>query len=143
MTRVEEIMNRQVISVRPEMTLAEAVKLFTENHVGGAPVVDGRGKIVGMISELQMLEVVFDLDARKALVSDYMIEDFQSATPQDSLSHVAQLFAFFSFRGLPIVEKGRLVGIITRRSLMNYVLQTGELLSEPLVKFIPDLVQIV
>lgn len=142
MTRVEAIMNRQVVTVRPDMTLAEAVKLFSEKHVGGAPVVEDGGRIVGMISELQMLQIVFDREARQAPVADYMIVDFQIATPQDSLSHVAQLFAFFSFRGLPIVEDGRLVGIITRRGLMDYVLKSGEQLEEPLVKFIPDLVAI-
>jgi len=142
MTRVEEIMNQRVITVPPEMTLSAAVNVFTENHIGGAPVVDDRGRIVGMISELQLLEVVFDLEARQAPVSDYMIVDFKSLTPRDSLAHAAQMFAIFSFRRLPVTEDGHLLGIVTRRDLMNHALRSGERLEEPLMKFIPDLVEI-
>ncbi len=139
MTQIAEIMNRRVISVDPKLTLSSAVKLFTENHVGGAPVVDGQGHVLGMISELQLLDVVFDLKARDAPVSDYMTVNFQSVGPHDTLARAAQLFALFSFRRLPVVDAGRLVGIVTRRDLMNHALRTGERLTEPLVELIPDL----
>jgi CBS domain-containing protein len=141
MTRVEEIMNRRVITVGPETTLAAAVDLFTENHVGGAPVVDARGNVVGMISELQLLDVVFDLEARELPVSEYMTTDIQSVEPEDALSQVALLFALYSFRRLPVIENGNLVGIVTRRDLMNHALRTGNRLTEPLVEMIPALGQ--
>ena len=141
MARVEEIMNPRVVTVDPETTLAAAVDLFTENHVGGAPVVDRRGQVVGMISELQLLDVVFDLEARELPVSEYMTTEIQSVEPDDALSQVALLFALYSFRRLPVLENGKLVGIVTRRDLMNHALRTGDRLTEPLVEMIPALGQ--
>lgn len=140
MTQVDEIMNRAVVTLQPQTTLADAVKLLTENHLGGAPVVDDQGRVVGMVSELQLLEVVFDRDARQAPVARYMIEDVQFVAPGDSLAYAAQLFALYSFRRLPVVEDGRLVGIVSRRDLMNHALRSGEVLTEPLERLIPELV---
>lgn len=142
MTQVSDIMNPRVISVDPELTLTAAIELFTQRHIGGAPVVDRDGHLVGMISELQMLDVIFDEDVRTARVGDYMLVDVQSVAPQDSLAEAGQLFALYSFRRLPVVENGSLVGIITRRDLMNYALRTGEVLTEPLLAFVPELARI-
>lgn len=141
MTCVADIMNPRVISVDPNTTLAAAVDLFTEKHVGGAPVVDGRGRVVGMISEIQLLDVVFDREARDIPVSQYMETAIQAIEPMDSLARVAQLFALHAFRRLPVIDGGTLVGIITRRDLMNHALRTGEQLTEPLVEYFPELAQ--
>lgn len=142
MSCVEQIMIRKVVSVRPETTLADAVRVFTDNHVGGAPVVDDENRVVGMVSELQLLDLVFDPTASSAPVSSYMTENVKSVSPQDSLAHAGQLFALFAFRRLPVIEQDRLVGIITRRDLMNHTLSTGEQLAEPLWEFVPELVDV-
>lgn len=142
MSHVEQIMSRNVIALRPEATLADAVRLFTANHIGGAPVVDDENRVVGMVSELQLLDLVFDPSACTAPVSAYMAENVKSVSPRDSLAHAGQLFALFAFRRLPVVENDKLVGIITRRDLMNHTLNTGEQLAEPLWEFVPDLVEV-
>jgi CBS domain-containing protein len=141
MTCIDQIMNRQVVTLRPETTVADAVRLFTKHHVGGAPVVDGEGNIVGMVSELQLLDMVFDPTAAEASVASYMTEQVQSVAPQDPLSKAGQLFALFAFRRLPVVDEGRLVGVVSRRDLMNHTLSSGERLDEPLWEFVPDLVE--
>jgi CBS domain-containing protein len=142
MKRVADIMSREVVTIAPETTLAEAVRVFTKNRVGGAPVVDKDGRVLGMISELQLLDVVFDLEARDLPVASYLAPNVQSVLPSDSLAHVGQLFALYSFRRLPVVENDRLVGIVTRRDLMNYAITSGEKLSEPLFELIPDLAEV-
>jgi CBS domain-containing protein len=139
MTVIRDIMTKDVVTVRPETTLAQAVKLLTEHHIGGAPVVSDDGALVGVISELAMIDVVFEPDVKQALVSRYMAEDVQSVAPDEPLSRAAQLFALYSFRRLPVVEKGKLVGIVSRRDLMNHALRTKELLTEPLVELVPTL----
>jgi CBS domain-containing protein len=142
MSNVETIMNRSVITIRPEATLADTVRLFTTHHIGGAPVVDDQNRVLGMVSELQLLDLVFDPTACSAPVSAYMAENVKSVSPQDTLAHAGQLFALFAFRRLPVIENDRLVGIITRRDLMNHVLSTGEQLAEPLWEFVPGLVEV-
>lgn len=139
MAKVRDVMIKRAIGVPPDATLAEAVKILTELHIGGAPVVAADGSVVGIISELALIDVVFDPTARDALVSDHMTPEVHTVRPDDSLSRPAQLFALYSFRRLPVVEDGKLVGIVTRRDLMNYALRTGELLTDPLIELIPSL----
>jgi CBS domain-containing protein len=132
-------MNPRVVGIPPQATLAEAVKILTDLHIGGAPVMEADGSVVGIISELALIDVVFDPAARDALVSDHMTPEVHVVDPEDPLSRPAQLFALYSFRRLPVVEDGKLVGIITRRDLMNYALRTGERLTDPLIELIPSL----
>ncbi|HJQ78683.1 MAG TPA: CBS domain-containing protein [Lacipirellulaceae bacterium] len=136
---VREIMNKRVVSIRPDATLAEAIHILTQQHIGGAPVVTADGAVVGVISELAMIDVVFDSDAKNAPVKEYMTAQVHTVHPDDPLSRPAQLFALYSFRRLPVVEDGKLVGIVTRRDLMNYALRSNELLTDPLIELIPSL----
>jgi CBS domain-containing protein len=137
--KVRTVMSKNVVGVSPDATLAEAIKILTELHIGGAPVVADDGSVVGIISELALIDVVFDPEARDSLVADRMTPEVHVVHPNDPLSRPAQLFALYSFRRLPVVEDGKLVGIITRRDLMNYALRTGELLTDPLIELIPAL----
>jgi tRNA nucleotidyltransferase (CCA-adding enzyme) len=142
MATVRDIMTSRVVAIRPETSLEEAVHILTEEHVGGAPVVSDDGEILGVISELSLIDVVFDRGARAAPVSRYMSRDVQVVHPDESLSRAAQLFALYSFRRLPVVDGNKLVGIATRRDLMNYSLCADVLLREPLMDLIPALAPI-
>jgi CBS domain-containing protein len=138
-TTIREIMHECVVTIHPEETVATAIDILTRHHIGGLPVVNKAGGVVGMISELALIDVVFDLTVRCAPISKYMTTDVQVVHADDPLSRVAQLFALYSFRRVPVVECGKLVGIVTRRDLMNHALRTNEVLVEPLIELIPSL----
>ena len=142
MITIREVMNPNVVAVRPETTVAEMIEFLTWNHIGGSPVVNEEGELVGMISELALIDVVFDLAIRYAPVSKYMNTELHVLGPDDLLTRAAQLFALYSFRRLPIVESGKLVGIITRRDLMNYSLRSDHAVEDPLAALIPSLAAI-
>ncbi len=135
-------MNQRVVALKPQSTLKEAILFLTQNHIGGSPVVSDEGKVVGMISELALIDVVFDEAVKDAPVSDYMSVELHVVHPDEPLMRAAQLFALYSFRRLPVVEDGKLIGIITRRDLMNYALRTNNVLGDPLVALIPSLAPI-
>ena len=139
MGSVRNSMNTRVVGIRPDATLAEAVAMLTQHHIGGAPVVTSDGAVVGVISELALIDVVFDSDAKDSPVSEDMTPEVHTVHPDDPLSRPAQLFALYSFRRLPVVQDGKLVGIVTRRDLMNYALRANELLTDPLIELIPSL----
>ena len=139
MAVIRDMMNKKVVGVRPDATVAETIKILTDQHIGGLPVVSPEGAVVGVISELALIDVVFDATVKDALVSDYMTPEVHTLHPDDPLSRAAQLFALYSFRRLPVVENGKLVGIVTRRDLMNYALRTKKILTDPLIELIPSL----
>jgi CBS domain-containing protein len=135
-------MNPNVVAIRPETTVGETIEFLTQNHIGGSPVVNEEGKLVGMISELALIDVVFDLAIKSAPVSKYMNTELHVVRPDESLTRAAQLFALYSFRRLPVVENGKLIGIITRRDLMNYSLRADHAVEDPLAALIPSLAAI-
>jgi CBS domain-containing protein len=139
---VREVMNHEVVAVHPEITVAETIDFLTEHHIGGSPVVDDNGQLLGMISELALIDVVFDESIKFAPISRYMTQDLQVLSADEPLTRAAQLFALYAFRRLPVVQNGRLVGILTRRDLMNFSLRTNQQLADPLVEMIPSLAPI-
>jgi tRNA nucleotidyltransferase (CCA-adding enzyme) len=139
MNFIREVMTTPAAAIRAEATLAEAVEFLTDHHIGGAPVVSNDNVILGIISELALIDVVFDEAARSAPVSQYMTREVHVAQPDEPLSKAAKLFALYSFRRLPVVENGKLVGVISRRDLMNFALRTSQTLREPLLELIPEL----
>jgi CBS domain-containing protein len=136
---IREVMTQPVVAIGPDDTLAEAIQTLTRQHTGSLPVIDGEGRVIGMISELQMIDVAFDREIRSAPVYAYMSADVQVVEANEPLTRAAQLFALYSFRRLPVVEGGRLIGIVTRRDLMNYALRMDEVLADPLMELIPTL----
>jgi tRNA nucleotidyltransferase (CCA-adding enzyme) len=139
---IREVMNPNVVAVRPETTVQETIEFLTQHHIGGSPVVNEEGELVGMISELALIDVVFDLEIKYAPVSKYMNTELHVVRPGELLTRAAQLFALYSFRRLPVVENGKLVGIITRRDLMNFSLRAEHAVEDPLAALIPSLAAI-
>lgn len=136
---IREIMSRVVVSVRPEATLMSAVKSLTRHHLSGAPVVTRDGEVIGFISEANLMDVLFDAEARTALVANYMSRDVHVVDSCESIKTAAKLLTIYGIRRLPVVEDGRFVGVVTRRDLLAYALRQDEPLSEPLLELIPEL----
>ena len=65
-TTIREIMHERVVTIHPDETVATAIEILTRHHIGGLPVVNEAGGVVGMISELALIDVVFDLTVRCA-----------------------------------------------------------------------------
>jgi CBS domain-containing protein len=141
MSVIRDIMTKSVLSIRPEATMMDAVRFLTEHEISGVPVTSAEGSIVGFISEPSLMDVLFDEDVRKAPVSDYMSRNVHLVRPEDSISSAATMFALYGIRRLPVVENGRLIGVVTRRDLLAYALSNAKPLSEPLMELIPALGQ--
>lgn len=139
---VDELMTRKVMAVHPEATLAEAAKIMLAQKVSGLPVVDMEGRLMGMLTEADLLcraelhtegkpvgwLVSFLHPGRMASdyvhahgrhVEEVMTREPISVTPGTALAEAARLMHDERLKRLPVVEKGRLVGIISRFDLLR------------------------
>jgi CBS domain-containing protein len=139
MVTIGQVMNRPVKSLKPSASVQNAIEFLTKQHIGGAPVINDDGELVGMISELALIDVVFSPAVKDEPISNYMTTEVRWVDASEPLSRAAQLFALYKFRRLPVVEDGKLAGIISRRDLMNYALRSKQLLTDPLVDLFPSL----
>ena len=130
MYRAHEVMNTNVVTIRPEATVEEAIRMLVDHHVSGTPVVDRQGTMVGIISEFQLLEAIYTPDVKKLCVAEVMSKDVVSVEENTLLSDVASLFVLNRIRRVPVVRGQRLIGVISRRDLLRYILDMGDKLSE-------------
>jgi CBS-domain-containing membrane protein len=148
---VADIMTRQVISVTPQSTIAEAAQLLLDNRISGLPVVDPGGAVVGIVTEGDLLRRVETgtqrrhshwlefliapgrlareyTDANARNVGEVMSAEVVSVTPEEALPEVIRLMEHHHVKRLPVIEAGRLVGIVSRANLVRALLHS---LAEP------------
>jgi CBS domain-containing protein len=134
---IRDVMNKQVVTLRPDDALIAAVELLCKHQVSGAPVMAENGEIIGFVSEPDLMDVLFDKPSRSMPVSAYMNDGVYAVSPDDSLASAASMFTLYNIRRLPVVENGTLVGIVTRRDLLQYAHKGEDTLNDPLVELIP------
>jgi CBS domain-containing protein len=139
MALVMDIMSQPPATIPVDATVSEAVRRLTEQFVSSLPVVSPRGAVVGIISEMALLDILFDHEMRDAPVRDYMTPDVHVIPAEASVTNAAHMLALYGIRRLPVVKNGKIVGILSRRELLLHALESAEPISEPLSELIPSL----
>ncbi|MDO8543722.1 MAG: CBS domain-containing protein [Opitutaceae bacterium] len=105
---------RQVYSVGPTLTIAEAVAEMNRYRVGSVMVLDG-GRLVGVFTERDVLRRVVGagVDPKTSKVSEVMTPDVITITPETTIEETMQIFTDKRCRHLPVLDQGRLSGTIS------------------------------
>lgn len=148
MVKARDIMTRKIISVSPETEVTKAAKIMLDNSVNGMPVVDREGSLVGIIcqsdliaqqkqlplpSVFTLLDSVIPLFSQKKLesevqkiiattVSKAMTPNPITVSPESSLEEIAKLMVDKKLYTLPVVEQGKLVGIVGKEDVLRTLL---------------------
>jgi CBS domain-containing protein len=105
---------RHVVTIRPDQTVREAVRLLAEQRIGALVVTDAAGAVHGILSERDVIRTAAVDDAvLDRAVGDVMTRRVIVGAPSDDLMAVANTMLEKRFRHLPIVEDGRLIGMIS------------------------------
>ncbi len=103
-----------VVTVRSEQSLREAIALLSKHNIGALVVVDGTGKVVGIISERDIVrKAAQSKDIFSALIGQVMTKNVVTGTSHDDQAAVLKTMTDRHFRHLPIVDEGKLVGIVS------------------------------
>jgi CBS domain-containing protein len=118
MTTVARILDdkgRDVFTTQPHRTLKEVVELLAAKGVGAAVVSDASLSVLGILSERDVVRVIarHGASALQDPVSRYMTPKVVTVTRDDTIEHVMQTMTAGRFRHLPVVEGGRLIGIVS------------------------------
>ncbi len=131
-TTAKEIMSTELVHATEDMTIEEALKILINHRITGLPVVDGKGKMTGVLSEYDILSQIAKAKQMKAelfqerIVYSKKVDAILESTP---LKSIMKEFIDTKYRRLPVVDKkGKLVGIITRRDLMRVFYYRARLL---------------
>lgn len=149
--KIRDVMNKDVITCKPDDTLSHLAKLFGENHISGMPVVE-KGKVVGVVSETDLLKLfkvpefsgelwlpspleIIEIPLRSLVkfeefkksledlklkpVREIMTEPVRSISPESSLEDASSMMVKYKINRLPVIENGRLVGIVARGDIIK------------------------
>jgi CBS domain-containing protein len=141
--RVRDVMSRPVYTVGACDTIEYAAALLADRKVTAVPVLDATGRLVGMVSEGDLLRHrvphdptaharrdLADTGGRPKLVRDVMTTQPVTTWPEADLADVAALMLRHNVRSVPILDDGRLVGIVSRRDILRTVVRTDEVLRD-------------
>jgi CBS domain-containing protein len=110
--------------VKKDLPIFEAVKLLVEHNISGLPVVEDDMTLVGMLSEKDVVDLSYESEkAQNKTVNDYMTEPAVHFKENSALLNVCDFFNKNIFRRVPITSDGKLIGIISVKDVLNYVLQ--------------------
>jgi len=126
MYQVKDAMNRDVVAICPNATVEDAIHLLLEHDISGAPVIGESGRLCGIITQFQLMEVLYDPNVKNAKIQEYMTRDVFTIEEDALLGTAANLFIVHRIRRIPVVRDGAVVGIISRRDLLRYFVETGE-----------------
>jgi len=146
------IMSAPVITVRPEMAVRDAVRLMLDRHVSGLPVVDGDGRLVGIVTEADLLPKEARTRVSEPLVGwfgrslwlerlvtgyrkvegrtvgEVMTHNVVTAEEDTPVHVLASRMMRYDVNRLPILREGRVVGIVARADVLKVFLRSDELL---------------
>ena len=147
MLTAHDIMTREVVTIRPEASVEELAKLLEEHRISGVPVLDQSGLLVGVVTQSDLVQRSRDLELPPALnildihlfletpshfkkrlekllggrVKDVMTENPHSVAPDTPVNEIARLMASKGVHTLPVLEAGKLVGIVGKLDLIRGV----------------------
>jgi CBS domain-containing protein len=144
MLKAKDIMTKEVITVKSETTIEELARLLMKQQISGAPVVDDKGKIVGIVTEndlisknsrlhiptiLRLFDAYIPLgtskmesDIRKmaaSTVEDICTKEIITVDEEASVEYIATIMTEKRIHILPVVREGKLVGIIGKKDLIK------------------------
>jgi len=126
--KVAELMVSDVKAVAPDMTVSDAVALMSEHHVSALPVVDGRSRLLGVLSTTDVLQATAEAtDGRAreqvfaARVADFMTPHAATVRLETDVKEAAQQMLYLEVHRLFVEEGGQLVGVISQSDIVRGV----------------------
>ena len=119
-----DYMETQVVTFTPDMEVMTAINDLVKHGISGAPVLDGNGNVVGVLSEKDCLKVALTAGYEgvpAGIVSEYMTHGVISVEPETPILEIASRFLDSAIKRYPVVKNGKLVGQISRADVLRAI----------------------
>ena len=145
--QVSDVMIHEVVTVGSETSVKDAAKLMVDGGFAALPVVDDRGRVVGIVAEADVLRDRLPEDpllhvrrgsatAPPTLVGAVMTREVRSVEPSADLADVARLIVDEALRSVPVVHDQTLVGILSRRDVLRALVRSDESIRGDVVELV-------
>lgn len=117
--QIRELMSKSVVSITPEESAALAARLLTRHNLGMLPVCGQDGQLVGVVTDRDIVTrcLAAGQDPSRVPVEDIMTRELETLSPQEEVEAASARMADGQVRRLPVVEEGRVVGVLSLADL--------------------------
>ncbi len=122
MPTLKDYISRDPVTFAPETQIVDAVAMMLDQNVSGAPVVDATGNLVGILTAKDCFRAALNASYYQGwsgIVADFMATEVQTLDAGLDLVSAAQRFLDSDFRRFPVLQDGRLIGVILRMDLLR------------------------
>lgn len=148
---IREVMTTPVITVRPTDPVRAAIRILYEHNVTAAPVLDESGRLVGIVSEMDLLRGEFDPDPRAtvrfrpgepelppAVVSDVMTSDVTTTTETADAASLTEVMISQKIKSVPVLRGREVIGIVSRRDLLGVLTRSDQAIRADVVALLSE-----
>ncbi len=140
MATVKQILDRkgyQVWTITADKTVFEALRLMGEKEIGALAVMQG-DELIGMLSERDYARkvVLKGKTSRETLVGAIMSSPATAVTPEQSVAECMAIMTVQRFRHLPVLDSGRLIGMISQGDLVKFIIEEQQFIIDQLETYI-------
>jgi len=116
---VKDYMSKEVITFHKSDSIFEVKRVLLEKKISGAPIINKSGKLIGIISETDLMKQIVDsryynMPMSKTTVSKYMTENVDSISPNETIFDAAEKFLRLKRKRFPVMVSNKILGIISR-----------------------------
>jgi len=123
-----DMKGRRLITIGPDDTVEKAIRTMVDNKIGAMPVCDGKGNLIGIVSERDLLKECSQRAKRinKTPVKDVMTTDVVIGIPDDDLDYVMDVMTQKGIRHLPVMNGPKLEGMVSIRDVVDIQLEKSK-----------------
>ena len=117
--KARDIMTKPVITAKPDILVTDVMVLLLRWHISGLPIVDDDEKLLGIVTEADIVNFALSGDAAHTTAGEVMTRQVETYSPDTLVVELVNRFAARQVRRVPVVEEGKVVGIVSRRDIIR------------------------
>lgn len=126
--RCRNVMNSNLVTIGPEATVSDAIALLLKHGISGLPVVDDRNRLLGLITEYNLMASITRPELKGEPVRNVMTADVMTVDEETIPLKAVNIMQQHRIRRIPVLRDEELVGVISRRDILRYVTENEEVL---------------
>ena len=123
MFKAKDIMTADVISVKRNTDIYDAIRTMVEHNITGLPVVNEDGTLAGVVTEKDVLKLLYNIEDKPGKVEEFMTRTTVCFNEEESLIDITECFLENHFRRVPILSGDKLFGVLSRKDIIAYILK--------------------
>jgi CBS domain-containing protein len=121
MVSAKDVMSTEIMTIRQDTKITDIIKLLVQHRITGLPVVSDDMQLVGMVTEKDILKMLYERKSDIKSAGDLMSGNIESFDENDNLMEVFKALVENNYRRVPILSEGMLAGIISRADIIRFI----------------------